>query len=429
MRDLKGLKPLSLTDGGKSSGLSDQKVRQALEEALGGLKEGLKKILLIPPDYTRLHSCAGLIARILYDWLSPGCAVDILPALGTHAPVSQDEWESMYAGIPYDRMLIHHWRDRVIRLGDIPASKVSELTGGLMDSPIPVEVSQYLMDGSYDLILSIGQVVPHEVAGMSSHLKNIFVGCGGAGMINASHMAGALCGMERIMGRDRTPVRALFDYAGEKFTDSLPLAHILTVTTAPDNRVRLHGLFIGKGRKAFEDAVALSRKKNIFLLDKPVLKMVVALDEQEFKSTWLGNKAVYRTRMAIADGGELTVLAPGVGRFGEDSEVDRLIRKYGYCGREKVLRHVRENQDLRANLSAAAHLIHGSSEGRFTITYCVRHLNRQEVETVGYRFFPYDEAVREYAGMQDGWNSTKRDGEIYYISNPALGLWMEEGRK
>lgn len=428
MPDLLGLRPLSVTDGGRSEGLSERQVRQALKESLGGLKTKLKKVLLIPPDYTRLHSYAGVIAGILHEWLSPGCEVDILPALGTHAPVSREEWDSMYAGIPYDRMLTHHWRDRIVRLGAIPAEKVSEITGGIMDSPIPVEISQYLTDASYDLILSIGQVVPHEVAGMSSHLKNIFVGCGGAGMINASHMAGALCGMENIMGRDRTPVRALFDYAGEHFLASLPILHILTVTTVQDHKVRLHGLFIGKDRKVFEDAVALSGEKNVFRLDRPVKKMVVALDEREFKSTWVGDKAIYRTRMAIADGGDLIVLAPGVNRFGEDSEVDRLIRKYGYRGREQVIRHVRDNQDLRANLSAAAHLIHGSSEGRFSVTYCVRHLSRDEVEGVGYRYLPYDEAIGEYAGLNEGWNTGKGDEEVYYISNPALGLWMEEGR-
>ncbi len=428
MPDWTGLRPLSVTDGGGSEGLSERQVRQALEESLSGLKTKLRKILLIPPDYTRLHSYAGVIARILFEWLSPGCEVDILPALGIHAPVSREEWDSMYAGIPYDRMLIHHWRDRIVRLGAIPDAKVSEITGGIMDSPIPVEISQYLTDGSYDLLLSIGQVVPHEVAGMSSHLKNIFVGCGGSGMINASHMAGALCGMENIMGRDRTPVRALFDYAGEHFLASLPILHILTVTTVQDHKVRLHGLFIGKDRKVFEDAVALSREKNVFRLDRPVKKMVVALDEKEFRSTWVGDKAIYRTRMAIADGGALIVLAPGVNRFGEDSEVDRLIRKYGYRGREKVVGYVRDDQELRANLSAAAHLIHGSSEGRFSVTYCVRHLSRDEVEGVGYRYLPYDEAFREYAGLNEGWNTGKGGEELYYISNPALGLWMEEGR-
>jgi hypothetical protein len=82
-------------------------------------------------------------------------------------------------------------------------------------------------------------------------------------------------------------------------------------------------------------------------------------------STWLGNKAVYRTRMAMADGGELIILAPGVKEFGEDHEIDRLIRKYGYRGTPATLAAVKANEELRNNLSAAAHLIHGSSEGRF----------------------------------------------------------------
>lgn len=423
MRDLEGLKPLSLREGAHREGLDDSQIGQALKDALGGLKGRLSRVLLIPPDYTRMHSYAGPVARMLYQWLSPECRVDVLPALGTHAPVSPEEWESMYGGIPYERMLVHDWRDKIVRIGEIPGSFVSQVSGGLMDIPVPVEVSRYLLDPSYDLILSIGQVVPHEVAGMSSHMKNIFVGCGGAGMINASHMVGAVCGMESIMGREDTPVRALFDYAAGHFTAGWPLAHILSVTTAPENRVRVHGLFIGGDRKVFEDAALLSRERNVIQLDRPIRKAVVMLDGQEFKSTWVGNKAVYRTRMAIADGGELVVLAPGVSRFGEDAQVDRLIRRYGYRGREEVLRNVRENGDLQNSLSAAAHLIHGSSEGRFSVTYCVRHLSREEVEGVGYRYLPYDEAALEYAGLREGWNMPAGGGEVYYIQNPALGLW------
>ena len=165
------------------------------------------------------------------------------------------------------------------------------------------------------------------------------------------------------MGRDFSPVRRLFDYAQERFLNSLPLDYVLTVTTAKGNDVRIHGLFIGGGRKNFEEAVSLSCKMNLTFTDEPFKKVVVYLDPEEFKSTWLGNKAIYRTRMAIADGGELVILAPGVERFGEDPEIDRLIRKYGYRGREATIEACDMNEDLKSNFSAAAHLIHGSSGG------------------------------------------------------------------
>lgn len=412
------------------AGLGREDIRLALERALAPLRGSLRKVLLVPPDFTRFHSNAGLITQLLYQALSPDCHVDVLPALGTHIPVSRDEWQGMYGGIPYDRMIVHNWRTQVVRIGEVPADFVRQVSEGLMDQAIPVEINQHLLDKSYDLILSIGQVVPHEVVGMANHSKNIFVGCGGSRMINASHMLGAFYGLERIMGKDHTPVRDVFDYAAGHFILDLPLAYILTVTDAPEGIIRTHGLYIGRSRSLFEDAVKLAQRKNMTLLDKPLKKVVVLLDEQEFKSTWLGNKAVYRTRMAIEDGGELLVLAPGVDKFGEDPAVDKLIRKYGYKGRGYVLEALQKAADLGENLSAAAHLIHGSSDGRFTITYCTRRVSREEVEGVGYGYIPYDEAIARYPAdmLRPGLNTLPDGEEIYYIPNPALGLWMAKER-
>lgn len=412
-------------------GLSDAELFAALDEAIADRKSALKKVLLIPPDFTRFHSGAGKITAHLYDVLKDACRVDILPALGTHVAMTPEELRAMFGpGIPQDRFLVHNWRTDVVKLGEVPADFVREVSEGLLTDAIPVEVNRLLLDASYDLIVSIGQVVPHEVVGMANYGKNIFVGCGGSAMIHASHMLGAFYGMERIMGRDFSPVRKVFDYAQAHFLAQIPLCYVLTVTTAPEGQVRMHGLFIGRERSCFEKAVALSQQKNLTFVDKPIRKVVVLLDGQEFKSTWLGNKAVYRTRMAIADGGELVVLAPGVERFGEDAGIDGLIRKYGYCGRERVLELVRTHADLRDNLSAAAHLIHGSSDGRFTITYCPRKLTEAEVRGVCFQYMPYDEAVRRYppARLADGLNTLPDGEEIYYISNPALGLWADRSR-
>jgi hypothetical protein len=158
--------------------------------------------------------------------------------------------------------------------------------------------------------------------------------------------------------------------------------------------------------------------------------VVVYLDPAEFKSTWLGNKAIYRTRMAMADGGDLIILAPGLKEFGEDREIDRLIRKYGYRGTPATLAAVKANVELQKNLSAAAHLIHGSSEGRFNITYCPGRLTRQEIEGAGFRYADLKEMTRRYdpARLKDGWNTLDDGGQIFYISNPALGLWAHRGR-
>lgn len=413
-------------------GINEQELREVLKRSIEAQDKELKKVLLLPPDFTRSHSGAGKITAICYDLLKDSCQVDIMPALGTHVPVS-DEERAIFFGeqIPKERFFVHNWRNDVVKIGEVPAEFVREVSEGLMDESIDVEVNRRLLDESYDLIISVGQVVPHEVVGMANYSKNIFVGCGGSNMINKTHMLGAFYGLERIMGRDFSPVRKVFDYAEENFIKDMPLMYVLTVTThTEEDGVIIHGLFIGRERKIFEEAVALSQEKNLEFVEKPLKKVVVYLDEQEFKSTWLGNKAIYRTRMAIADGGELIVLAPGVRRFGEDMENDRLIRKYGYVGRMKVLELYKQNEDLQNNQSVAAHLIHGSSDGRFSITYAVKHLTKEEIEGVNFNYMPYEEAVKKYnpEKLKDGFNTLDDGEEVFFISNPALGLWADKSR-
>jgi nickel-dependent lactate racemase len=409
--------------------ISDGELLSALQQSISDRKEGLKKVLLLPPDFTRMHSGAGKITAMYYEMLKDTCQVDIMPALGTHEPMNRSEWEEFFGkNVPFDCMVVHNWRNDVVKIGEVPGDYVSSISEGLITESIDVELNKRLLDKSYDLIISVGQVVPHEVVGMANYSKNIFVGCGGSSMINKSHMLGAFFGMERIMGRDNTPVRKVFDYAEQNFINNIPLMYVLTVTTAREGKVSIHGLYIGRERMLFEEAVKLSQVKNLTFVEKPLRKVVVYLDGKEFKSTWLGNKAVYRTRMAIADGGELIVLAAGVRKFGEDDRNDELIRKYGYVGRERVLELVKENEDLQGNLSVAAHLIHGSSDGRFSITYAVEKLTKEEVEGVNFGYLPLKQAFEKYdpEKLKDGFNTLENGEEIFYISNPALGLWADK---
>lgn len=408
------------------AGLTKEEIKSALLKSLEG--RNLKKVLILPPDFTRFHSGAGYITNVYYHALTEkGIQVDIMPALGTHVAMTEAQWNAMFGDIPFERMLVHKWRTDVVKLGEIPADFLSEITDGLWDEPVWAEVNRLVMDRSYDLIISPGQVVPHEVIGMANHSKNLFVGVGGSEMINKSHMIGAVYGMERMMGKDHTPIRRMFDYGMEHFLNDRPILFVLTVTTAPEGNIHTHGIFIGEGRECLTNAVKLAQQKNIDFVEHGLKKCVVYLDPEEFQSTWLGNKAVYRTRMAMADGGELIILAPGVERFGEDEQVDGLIRKYGYKGRLKTLEEFKkpENTDLRENMGAAAHLIHGSSDGRFTITYAVKNISKEEIASVGFNAADYDELAEKYNPnrLQYGYNEV--DGEeIYYIPNPALGLWI-----
>lgn len=405
------------------SGISDAELKAALESSIADCRKDLKKILLIPPDFTRFPSQAGKITNILYHMLKDECQIDILPALGTHVAMTEDECEEMFGDIPFEKFIVHNWRTDVVKIGEVPAEFVYEVSEHVVNESIDVEVNHLIVDGGYDLILSIGQVVPHEVVGMANYSKNIFVGCGGNRMINASHMLGAFYGLERLMGKDHSPVRKVFDYAQDNFLKDLPLHYIFTVIDGGP----IAGLFISGGRKNFEKAIELSQERNLNFVE-PIKKVVVNMDEREFKTTWVANKSVYRTRMAIADDGDLIVLAPGVHTFGEDKDIDFLIRKYGYTGREHIIQMANENEDLHGNLSAAAHLIHGSSDGRFRITYCTKLLTEDEVRGVGFNYIPYDEAVKMYdpATLKDGYNTLPNGEEIYFISNPALGLWADK---
>lgn len=418
-----------------ADGLSNDEIAKTLEDALAAWeaeKGPVRNALVIPPDFTRFHSNAGFVTQVFYRLLTAkGANVDVLPALGTHVPVSPEQWPVMFGDIPYSRMIVHNWRTDVVKLGEVPADEIRRISGGLWTDPVDVEVNRLLMDEKYDLIVSPGQVVPHEVIGMANHAKNIFVGVGGSDMINKSHMIGAVCGLEQAMGRDHTPVRQIFDYAFERFVAHRPILWVLTVNTAPGGKIHSHGLFVGQGRSCLTAAVKLAQEKNVDYVEHGLKKCVVYLDGSEFKTTWLGNKAIYRTRMAMADGGELVILAPAVRRFGEDTTVDGLIRKYGYRGRLHTLEVFRrpDADDLRANMGAAAHLIHGSSDGRFTITYCVKDISKEEIEGVGFRAADYDEAARKYdpSKLKYGYNTV--DGEeIYFIPNPALGLWIDRER-
>ena len=389
-----------------------------------------KKVLALPPDKTRFHSRAGEITQMIHEFYGKNLT-DILPALGTHAPMTKPDIISMFGDIPHDLFRIHDWRNDVITLGTLPGEFLNDISDGKVNFPWEAQVNRLLRDGGFDLIISIGQVVPHEVAGMANFNKNIFIGTGGPKGINKSHFLGAVCDMETIMGKADNPVRALLNEADRSFSHLLPkILYILTVIGNDDQGNQgVIGLFIGDDKVCFYEAAGLSLKENITLLDQPLKKAVVYLDPAEFESTWLGNKAIYRTRMVMADNSELIILAPGVNTFGEDPEIDRLIRKYGYRGTKYTLDMVQKNEDLNNNLSAAAHLIHGSSENRFKITYCPGGLSREEIEKANFEFADLNDMLKRYPPekLQMGINEINGE-QIYYIPNPALGLWSEKKR-
>jgi nickel-dependent lactate racemase len=419
---------LFLSTGSPATEFTPSELKQSLFRLFDALGPR-RRVLCIPPDFTRFHSRAGELTHLAYEYYG-GRLAAVLPALGTHSAMTETHLQTMFGDVPRALFHVHDWRHGLVTLGEVPASFIREQSEGKLDFAWPAQVDRLLVDGGFDLILSLGQVVPHEVIGMANYNKNVFVGTGGSEGINKSHYLGAVYGMERIMGRADTPVRRVLNYASERFARQLPIVYVQTVISANANGdLALRGLYAGDDAECFNRASELSLQVNFEMLDRPIRKAVVWLDPDEFKSTWLGNKSVYRTRMALADGAELIVLAPGVREFGEDPAIDALIRKYGYSGTPKVLRMVRENEDLAGNLGAAAHLIHGSSEGRFTITYCPGFLTREEIEGAGFRYAPLDATLKRYdpARLRDGWNDVEGE-EVFFVSNPALGLWAHRDR-
>ena len=413
--------------GGPEVNISDAELREMIADSLEKIAIKPEKVLLVPPDFTRFNSYAGPITAMVYEMLKDSCHIDIIPALGTHVGMTDEEIRSMFGpNIPLECFKVHDWRNDVVNKGVVSGDLINEWSEGKVDYEVNIEVNKILFEG-YDLILSIGQIVPHEVVGMANYTKNIMVGVGGSDIINKSHFLGAAYNMERIMGQSDSPVRKLFNYGCDEFLSELPIYYMLTVMARNNDtgKMEMRGFFVGDDEQTFLDACKVSQQTNLELLDKPLKKVIVYLDPEEFKSTWLGNKSVYRTRMAIADDGELIVLAPALREFGEDKEIDRLIRKYGYHGTPATLQAVKDNPELANNLSAAAHLIHGSSEGRFKITYCPGpNTSREEIEGVGFAFGDLDSMMEKYdfANLKDGYNVVNGE-EIFYISNPALGLW------
>ncbi len=419
---------LYYASGSATTELSDEQLR----DALFGVFEKLgprERVIAVPPDFTRFNSRAGQLTCMASDYYGEHL-VDVLPALGTHFEMPLWQREKMFPRVPPELFRYHNWRTDVETIGEVPADFVSEVTEGMYCETWPAQLNRLIWRGGHDLVLSIGQVVPHEVMGMANYNKNLLVGTGGVRGINESHFVGAVYGMERIMGRADTPPRKILNYAQDNFCGHLPLLYVLTVIGQNvSGELVVRGLFIGDDVECFEEASRLSLEVNFEMVAEPLKKVVVYLDPEEFHSTWLGNKAIYRTRMAIADGGELIILGPAVRTFGEDAKIDELIRKYGYRTTPEILEFVKQSDELRENLSAAAHLIHGSSEGRFKITYCPGELTREEIESVGYGYGDLGEMSKLYdiGCLEDGLQEV--DGEeVFFVRNPALGLWAHASR-
>lgn len=399
--------------------------RQAADEALKRICGKPQKVLLLPPDITRAHSGSGWITEEFYRIFSQNADVHVIPTLGQHVPHTPEQNKWMFGCIPEEKIHAHDWRGGSKVIGEVPAKFVKEISKGRADWAIPVSLNKMLLEEDWDLIINIGHIVPHEVLGFANHNKNYFIGLGGKDMICASHMMAACCGIENNLGQLITPLRACYNKAQEEYLSNLPDMFFQVVMAYDENGKLGHtGVYVGDDLDTYLDAAKASREQNITIVP-PLKKVVAVMQGDEFYSTWVANKAVYRTRMAMADGGELLIIAPGLERFGEQPEVDELIRKYGYTGTPNIMKLWKTEPILQDLTHGTAHLIHGSSEGRFKITYAPGHLTREEVEGVNFAYADYEETIKRYdpAKMKNGFNTMPDGEEVYFISTPSAGLW------
>lgn len=405
-------------------------LEQTVSEARRRISDSPRRVLLLPPDITRMHSGSGWITEWLYNRLKEEADVHVIPTLGQHEPHTPAQNRTMFGSIPNERIHPHDWRGGVTHVGEIPADYVAEVSSGAADWAIPIWLNTMLMDGSWDLIINVGHVVPHEVLGFANHNKNYFIGLGGKELICAAHMMAACCGIENNLGNLLTPVRQCFNKAEDELLGELPDLYIQVVLARNEQGQLVHtGFHAGDDLETYLGAARQSREQNITVFDQPLDKVVCVMQGDEFFSTWVANKAVYRTRMAIADGGELVILAPGLKRFGEQPDVDQFIRKYGYVGTPRVMDGYRQNADMQDLAHATAHLIHGSSEGRFRITYAPGHLSREEIEGVNFQYADLDETLRRYPidELTEGFNEVHGE-RIFFIPTPSAGLWATRER-
>jgi len=385
-----------------------------------------RRVLLLPPDITRMHSGAGRLTELLYQELSGEADVHVIPTLGQHVPHTPEENQKMFGSIPNERIHAHDWRGGCVELGSVSARFVDQASDGLANWPIPIFLNRQLMQEPWDLIINVGHVVPHEVLGFANHNKNYFIGLGGKELICASHLMAATCGIENNLGNLVTPVRACFNHAEDQYLGNLPDLYVQVVMARNAKNDLVHtGVYVGDDLETYLSAARQSRRENITVFDEPLKKIVCVMQADEFVSTWVANKAVYRTRMAMADGGELVIIAPGLKRFGEQPEVDRFIRKYGYCGTPRVMEQYRTNADMQDLAHATAHLIHGSSEGRFKITYAPGHLTREEIEGVNFQYADLQATLDRYRPdlHGEGWQTTADGERFFFIPTPSAGLW------
>ncbi len=328
---------------------------------LGSLPLDQKRVLLVVPDSTRTAPI-GLLFRAIFAALGERTsAFDVMIALGTHPPMSDEqinarleisafERETTYASV---HCFNHEWNnpDALSLLGTIPASEISELSGGLFSMDVPVTFNKRAL--SYDHILITGPVFPHEVVGFSGGNKYLFPGIGGPEILNFFHWLGAVISNAKIIGHGPTPVRRVVDRAAQM----VPVAtSAVCLVVSPTGE--LVGLSCGSPESAWQEAAALSSE--VHIVRKPgAFHTVLSRCPPMYDDLWVGGKAMYKLEPVVADGGELIIYAPHITEI--SSVHGALIERIGYHCRDYFLGDWDKFKDLPWGV--LAHSTHVRGQG------------------------------------------------------------------
>jgi nickel-dependent lactate racemase len=408
--------------------LDAAELRQIARDAVRAVPPGAR-VLAVIPDRTRDDNTDVLFPILSQELAGRRVAqFDALVAQGTHPPMSDAEKR---AKIGADRstlpligeLLDHHW-DRpseLTTLGTLTAAEIARLTGGLMSADVPVQLNARLAPGTYDLILVLGAVVPHEVAGFAGGAKYFFPGVAGPELTHLTHWLGALATIERVIGRVETPTRHVIEAAADRVTT--PVIGFTSVSTRTDAGLRTHALFTGGLRETVRQAAAVSAQVHIRYTGRRY-RRVVALLDAHYDELWVGGKASYKLGGIIEDGGELVIYAPHL--TGISTTHGAMIEKYGYAPLERVREMVEGSDELRANLCVAAHLAHVSYAGRLAADGTVEPRYRITLASG----IPEDVCRRVKLGFAECGSidveAARRDPETLVVDNAGRDLYLIE---
>lgn len=327
-------------------------------------RQGLtgKKILGIIPDHTR-SGPIDVMFKTLYALLNGRAReFDLLIALGTHPPMTEDAIDKRLGLAPGERaanfgmtkVFNHHWKDpnQLCSVGEINGRKIEELSNGMMHEPVNVTINKLVFD--YDIVLIVGPTFPHEVVGFSGGNKYLFPGISGQEIIDMFHWLGALITNPVIIGKKHTPVRAVVDTAAAL----LPIPRLCLSMVVKDGS--LAGLYGGTPEETWSAASDLSDKIHVVYKDHP-FRSVLSCAPAMYDELWVGGKCAYKLEPVVADGGELVIFAPHIREISVTHGA--IIENIGYHVRDYFLKQMPRFE--RIPKGVLAHSTHVKGVGIF----------------------------------------------------------------